>query len=426
MKANLFFAMALLAGAAAVGCAGRGSGKVPSDDSGIFDDTVCNEIAKAVDESWAEGNFPGAVVCVTHKGRVVYLEAFGYASVYPDTTLMEPGMMFDLASLSKCFGTTLSMMRLIERGKVGLNDKVSKYIPGFKPWCDPETGETVDITVRDLMTHSSGISAYLSDVDGFVSRHGTHCNEDLIEWIAEGETRHFRPGTDFLYSCLNFITVQGIIERVTGVPLWKFAEMNIFRPLGLRHTCYFPLEEDCLTPAVHKDLAELCVPTEVIDGKALKAAVHDPIARLVNGGNSGNAGVFSNAEDLAVICNALLYPPKSPFVRGPVKGHSRRRILSPETIALMRTIPPENDPSVGRALGWDSQSSHSHIKGTIFNPETVLCHTGYTGTSAVIDFETETVVLILTNRVHPTDDGACGPLRSRVADIVAAAVKKGL
>ena len=420
MKTIRFVLIALLAGAVAAGCAGRSSVKVSSKCSGIFDETVCNEIAKAVDESWAEGNFPGAVVCVTHKGRTVYLDAFGYASVYPDTTLMEPDMMFDLASLSKCFGTTLSMMQLIEKGKVGITDKVSDYIPGFKPWEDPETGESVDITIRDLMTHSSGISAYLSDVPGFVAENGTQCPEALIEWIATGEARHFRPGTDFLYSCLNFITVQNIVERVTGMPLWQYAEKNVYRPLGLRHTCYFPLEEDCLTPAVHKDLAESCVPTEVVDGKVLKAAVHDPIARLINGGNSGNAGLFSNAEDLAVICNALLYPPKGPF------GRSRRRILSPETISVMRTIPPENDPSVGRTLGWDSQSSHSHIKGSIFNPETVICHTGYTGTSAVIDFETETAVILLTNRVHPTDDGACGPLRAKISDIVAAALKKGL
>ena len=373
---------------------------------------VREQISQAVEESMAEGNFPGAVICVTHEGNTVYLEAFGNASVFPDTTAMETGMMFDLASLSKCFGTTLSFMQLIESGKVGLSDRVCDHIPGFKPWIDPETGETVDITIQDLMTHSSGVPAYLSNVPRFVEEHGTHCPEDLERQIAEVEGRRFRPGTDFLYSCLNFITLQYILEHETGEPLWKYAEKNVFGRLGLRHTCYFPLEEDCLTPAEHRDLAALCVPTEVIDGKALKAAVHDPTARLVNGGNSGNAGVFSTAEDLAVICNALFYPPKG-----------RRRILSPETIELMRTVPSGNDPSVGRALGWDSRSSHSGIKGTIFNPETVLCHTGYTGTSAVLDFETKTAVIILTNRVHPVDDGACGPLRSRIADIVAAAVK---
>ncbi|MBQ7458843.1 MAG: serine hydrolase, partial [Bacteroidales bacterium] len=100
----------------------------------------------------------------------------------------------------------------------------------------------------------------------------------------------------------------------------------------------------------------------------------------------------------------------------------RQSILSPAAIRTMCTIPPENDPKVGRALGWDKKSEHSSPRGDLFNPETTLCHTGYTGTTLVIDMSTRTAIVLLTNRVHPTDDGLVGPLRSKVANIVAGSI----
>lgn len=406
---NKLFLCSAAAAFVLAGCCGSAGDPVELDSS------VREEIASAVQDAIDSGNIPGAVVCVSSRGRTVYLEAFGNSSVFPDTVAMTVGKMFDLASVSKCVGTTLSVMQLVEQGKLGLKDKVSSFIPSFKPWTDPETSDTVYITVRDLLTHASGLPPYVADVKGFAAEHGNPCPDALIEYIASGTERRFRPGTGYLYSCLNFITLQAILEKITGMPLWEYAEKNVFGRLSLRHTCYFPLEDDCLTPRFHKELQGLCAPTEVLDGNPLKAAVHDPTARLLNAGNSGNAGVFSSAEDMAAICNALLYPPRG-----------RKRILAPETIALMRTVPPENDPSVGRALGWDSRSRSSGIKGAYFNPETVICHTGYTGTSVVVDFETGTAVIILANRVHPDDDGSCGPLRVKIADIVGHAVKGSL
>ena len=188
-----------------------------------------------------------------------------------------------------------------------------------------------------------------------------------------------------MYSCLNFITLQRILERVTGERLYEYAQRHVFDVLGLRHTCYFPLIYD---PAVGDSagLARLCAPTEVqADGKPLIAQVHDPMARRIMGGNSGNAGVFSNAEDLSVVCAAVM----NGGVLVDKKGRTLKstRILSPLTVRLMATIPPQNDPSVGRALGWDKKSSHSGPRGDLFNPETTIMHTGYTGTSIVIDTE---------------------------------------
>ena len=356
-----------------------------------------------------EGAVPGAVLSVVRGDRIVYLKAYGNKSVVPDTVKMTVETMFDLASLSKCVGTTLSFMQLIENGQVRLTDNVDRYIPGFKPWTDPQTGETVDITVRDLMTHSSGIAAYY-DANRIVQRFGANQPDSLMRVIATEVRRYFRPGTGFLYSCLNFITLQHILENVTGQRLCDYAAEHVFAPLGLQHTCYFPLQDDLRAPAEHADLLPLVAPTAVqADGTPLLGAVHDPLARLANGGNSGNAGVFSNAEDLSRICMAIM--------------DGGGKILSPAAVELMCTIPPENDPAVGRALGWDKKSPHSGPRGDLFDPDTTLEHTGYTGTSIVIDMKTKTAVILLTHRVHPVDEGGVGRMRAQVANIVASSLK---
>ena len=376
-----------------------------------------------IDDSIQAGDIPGAVLSVVRGNDIVYLKAYGNKSVIPDTEPMTVETMFDLASLSKCVGTTLSFMQLVEGGYVRLTDPVKRYIPGFKPWADPETGEEVDINLRDLLTHSSGLSAYY-DADLFVERFGTNQPDSLIRVIAAEVDRHFRPGSDFLYSCLNFITLQHILEAVTGERLCDYAESHVFAPLGLKHTCYFPLEEDLRTPARHRDLLPLVAPTEVqSDGSVLKGAVHDPLARLANGGNSGNAGVFSNAVDLSRICMMVMNQGMARKDKKLGFYEEDTRVLSPSTVRVMTTIPPENAPSVGRALGWDVKSEHSGVRGDLFNPETTLMHTGYTGTSLVIDLDTRTAIILLTNRVHPTDDGSVSRLRALVSNIVAGAIR---
>ena len=374
------------------------------------------QVDRVIGDAIAAKEIPGAVISVVRGDRIVYLKAYGDKSVVPTEQPMTTETMFDLASVSKCVGTTLSFMQLIENGFVRLGDNVDRYIPNFKPWKDPETGETVDITVRDLLTHSSGLTPYINTAT-FVNEYGEDSPDRLEEYIATGVKRNFRPGSDFMYSCLNFITLQRILEKVTGERLYEYAQRNVFDVLGLRHTCYFPLKYE---PAIGNadELKRLCAPTEVqADGKPLVAQVHDPIARRIMGGNSGNAGVFSNAEDLSVICSAIMNGGALTDKKG--KTLESTRILSPATVRLMTEIPPQNYPSVGRALGWDKKSSHSGPRGDLFNPESTIMHTGYTGTSIVIDLESKTAIVLLTNRVHPKDKGSVGRLRALVANIVA-------
>ena len=406
-------------------------------------------IDSTVNASIQDGDIPGAVVGVVRNGKLVYEKAFGNKAVYPEVEPMTVETMFDLASVSKCVGTTLSVMQLVEQGKLRLVDTVAHYIPGFLPWVNPDTGERVPITVQHLLTHSSGLEPYIPNVNAYLEEFGPGTPDSLMMVISTRIQRCFRPGTRQLYSCLNFITLQHILQRITGERLCDYAQKNVFDALGLKHTCYFPLvpeggvfplaekmadargntptlpdtEEDdrfsgtsalkLVTENLLTSEVALTAPTEMQeDGSVLRGQVHDPTARLINLGNSGNAGVFSNVEDLAVICAALLND-------GSYRGH---RILSPLTVKRMFEVPQGNAPRVARALGWDCYYLEPYTSGDVFPVTSIRGHTGYTGTSIILDPETDTAVIVLAHRVHPFDDGSTSRLRSSVASIVAASI----
>lgn len=370
-------------------------------------------IDSVINDAIAQKLIPGAVVSVVRDDRVVFLEAYGNSQVVPDTVKMTKETMFDMASVSKCVGTTLSFMQLIEKGLVRLSDRVDRYIPGFKNWTDPETGEEDEITIQDLLTHSSGLIPYIGENE-YRSRFQVNQPDSLMWYIATQVGRRFKPGTRQLYSCLNFITLQNILQKVTGERLCDYAQKNVFDVLGLKHTTYFPLFGEPQSNPNAEELAKMCAATEVqADGKPLVAQVHDPIARLGNAGNSGNAGVFSNAMDLSVICAALMNG-------GSYRG---QRVLGSETVRKMFEIPFDNDPAVARALGWDTYEMYPGTSGDILNRKFCVGHTGYTGTSIVIDMSTKTAIIILTNRVHPTDDGNLGRVRATIANIVASSIE---
>lgn len=361
-------------------------------------------IDSTVNASIEAQDIPGAVIGIVHNGALVYEKAFGNKSLWPEVESMTVETMFDLASLSKCVGTTISVMQLVEQGKLRLVDPVSYFIPEFMNWEDPKTKEKGVITVQHLLTHSSGLEAYLPDVDAYLDEFGPGSPDSLMAVIATRIKRKFRPGTQQLYSCLNFITLQHIVERITGERLCDYTQKHVFDALGLKHTLYIPLPS-----APQAQIA----PSEMLaNGSVLRGQVHDPIARLINLGNSGNAGVFSNVEDMAVICAALLNG----------GSYNGRRILSPLTVKRMFEVPQGNAPQVARALGWDCYYLEPYTSGDVFAVKNVRGHTGYTGTSVLLDPDTNTAVIILAHRVHPMDDGSVSRLRSTVASISAAAI----
>lgn len=381
---------------------------------------MCSERLQLADsvinQAIAKSEIPGAVLAVVRGDKIAYLKAYGNKQVYPDTVKMTENTIFDLASVSKCVGTTLSFLQLVENGKVRLTDPVEMYIPGFQQWVDPETGRKTSIRVQDLLSHSSGILPYINTAS-YLKKYGPATPDSLIKHIAQELPLKYKPTTGYTYSCLNFITLQNILQNVTGMKLYQYAQQNVFGALGLKHTSYLPLDaadrQEALS-TVTPDFLSLVAPTEVENGKVILGEVHDPTARLVNMGNSGNAGVFSNAEDLAVIAAAILN-------KGEIKG---RRVLSPLMVETMMTNPKTNDPSIERNLGWDTYTTGAGTKGDIFltQPNTFV-HTGYTGTSMLFDIDNNCCVILLTNRVHPSDAaGVVARTRGVVANIVAASI----
>lgn len=388
------------------------------------------------------GDMPGAVLCVVSRardgesmGRTLYLKAYGNQQVIspsadgriiPDTIPMSTDAIFDLASLSKCVGTTMAVMRLVEQGRLRLTDNVSQYIPDFKPWESKpaKRGEKIErepITINHLLTHTSGLPAAIH-VPTFMERYEKwgdpttmNLRDSLITYLAAEAERRTRPSEVMLYSCLNFITLQAIIETITQQRLDHFLDQELFTPLKLKNTWYNHIDE----PAPFDPSAPIA-PTELQeDGSLLRGEVHDPTARIINRGVSGNAGVFSTAEDLAVIASMLM---NEGVIRIPsdrltdhITGGERLRLFSEATIDRFLEL----DSTLahhGRTLGWaagffgDLGSRHS------FN------HTGYTGTSMAIDRRRGVAVILLSNRVHPHDKGSLARTRAVVSNIVASAL----
>lgn len=373
---------------------------------------------QAILEAIAQKEIPGAVLAVVRHGKMAYLKAYGNRRVYPKTEPMTTNTVFDMASCSKSMSTAVSVMILAEQGKLRMLDPVSRYIPGFKDWESADGKEKQTIRIQDLMTHTSGLPPY-APVAKLTEQYGQPNPEGLMEYIATCK-RDFRPQTDFQYSCLNFITLQHIIETVSGQSLRQFAKEHIFDVLGMDHTDYLPCQQDKKGNWVNTgDLPQwaqagnnsLIAPTEKQpNGQVLCGQVHDPLARVMNGGISGNAGVFSCAQDIAVLCAALQNG-------GEWNG---RRILSPLGVKAMRTV-PRAVSTLGRTLGWDCFTAYASNNGDLLSPHT-YCHTGYTGTSIVIDPDTDTSVILLINAVHPEDGHSVVRLRSLVANAVAASI----
>jgi CubicO group peptidase (beta-lactamase class C family) len=341
------------------------------------------EINQVVEEEIAKGSFPGAVVLVGQQDDIVYWQAFGNKIVDPCEEPTDRNTIFDLASMTKPIATATSIMILRDRKAIALDDYVSKYLPAFA--CKGKE----EARIEHLLTHTSGLPAY-TNAARLAEQFGSTCPDKVIEKICSLEALS-KPGEEFRYSCLGYITLAKIVETISGQNIGEFSKENIFTPLGMKHTSFKPPDSRKQNIAA----------TEVIDGMPLRGVVHDPLARLM-AGLSGNAGLFSNAYDLSIYCRMLLNG-------GALNG---KRILSPEAVTLLTTARTH-----GRACGFDVNSAYAWVKGS-YAPEQAYCHTGYTGTSIVCDPVSKTFVIILTNRAHPNDDGTTKPVRIKISDIV--------
>ncbi len=332
-----------------------------------------------IEKAVADHEIPGAVLLVGHHGRVVYRKAFGWRSLEPTRETMTADTIFDLASLTKCIATATSVMKLVQDGRVRLNDPVAKYLPEFA-----QNGKQ-DITVRELLTHFSGLAP---DLDLSAPWQG----RDTAFTLAMQQTPANSPGSQFVYSDINFEVLGFLVERVSGAPLNDFAERNIFEPLGMKRTRFLP--PDGWKPHIASTQYDE-------HGAMLRGTVHDPTARRM-GGVAGHAGLFSTADDLAIFAQEMLHG---------------SHVLSRLSIEKMTTPQQPANAASLRGLGWDIDSPFSSNRGE-FLPVGSFGHTGFTGTSIWIDSVTDTYIVLLANAVHPRGGASTVSLRARVATAV--------
>ncbi len=338
-----------------------------------------------------EGEIPCAVGTIVHRGKVIGPRAFGWAVREPVRIPATPSTIFDMASLTKVTAMTPSILILCERGLVRLDDAVSTFIPEFA------RGNKDNITVRHLLTHTSGLPAHIKYWQmGLRGR-------EIIRHICDMELPP-EPGlgSEVVYSDLGFIILAELLRRVTGQTMDRFAAKEVFGPLGMTNTGYLPPAEIRNRVAATEYRADL--------GRVMWGEVHDENT-LALGGISGHAGLFSTAEDIARY--VLMW-----LGGGAWQGV---RVLSRATVVAATS--EETSAGERRGLGWMLKSHRFSSGGDLFSASS-YGHTGFTGTSIWCDPETETAAILLTNRVHAGRDGkAIIRLRPRFANAVAAAVR---
>jgi uncharacterized protein YbbC (DUF1343 family)/CubicO group peptidase (beta-lactamase class C family) len=349
----------------------------PRDVSGTLDFSGIDE---AANEAVSSGEIPGVVVLVGRGDDILLHRAYGSRRLLPHPVPMTVDTIFDLASLTKPFGTSLAVMSLVEKGSIKLDAPLGRYLKEFR---DKQYDE---ITIRRLLTHSAGLAAY--PPNSVVSSGFPIAASAIAKMPLD-----YPPGSAFQYSDTGFILLAEAVRRVSGTPLDRYLERTVFKPLGLADTSFHP--KVSALPRV--------APTEFVNGVLLRGEVHDQRARLL-GGVAGHAGLFSTSADLARIIRMLLN-------HGSLEGH---RVFDSATVKEMWESTPDN--RVGRALGWDVSSAFSKTMAPFF-AEGSVGHLGFTGTAVWIDPKTRSYLIVLSNRVHPYGGGAARirDLRIRVA-----------
>jgi CubicO group peptidase (beta-lactamase class C family) len=346
----------------------------------IFTVASFKEVDQLLESFRERGAFPGGVAAVGYHGTLVHLYPFGQLSYSADAAPVITDTLYDLASLTKIVATTSMAMILVDEGRLDLDRPVQDFLPGFSG-----PGKEA-VTVRHLLTHSSGLEAtapLFKEIRGKAAYVERIQALDLV----------YSPGSRSVYSDLGIILLGEVLEQAAGQPLEAFVRERVLDPLGMRDTTFRPPAE--LRPRI--------APTEfdAWRGRLIQGEVHDENA-FAMGGVAPHAGLFGTAGDLARFAQMML--------------NGGRPIISRETVELFTR--KAGIPGSDRALGWDTKSAEGSSAGTLFSP-TSFGHTGFTGTSLWIDPERQIFLILLTNRVHPTrENNLIREVRPAIADAV--------
>jgi len=417
-------ALISLAGLAAAtpGFAGEARREISRSEMVGLSSARLARLDSTIEAAIRDGATPGAALAIARHGELVRLRGYGRLTYAADAAAITDSTLFDLASLTKVVGTTTAVMMLVDQGRLNLDTPIYQYL---RAW--PSTGMQAGITLRQLLTHTSGLPAG-ADLWTVRGREAKISKIAQLRLVAP-------PGTQTVYSDLGMIVVGAVLESVTGERLDDFLEREVFAPLRMTETIFnpgkhmlpdspLPMAAPVVADATHTSpfFAPLTIlatwaqstvipvpvfaprqlalasgrildrtqvaPTEYSDqlGRALQGVVHDPIAESL-GGVAGNAGLFSSVRDLAVFGQLML---------DAAAHQADLPMVSAQTVNMFVS----RAPGAERALGWDMPSGRSSA-GDYF-PASSFGHTGYTGTSIWIDPEHDLFVVLLTNRVYPT------------------------
>lgn len=323
-----------------------------------------------------QGAYPCCAAAVGRGNEVFFRFSAGHRALFPEKLPLTENTLFDMASLTKLMGTTMACLRMLEEGKIALNDKISKY---FSQCFGKE-----DITVFMLMTHTSGISAHMP----------LYLDKDTGDAVSAilSKPLAYPTGTKTVYSCMGYILLGKILEKIEGKTLDKIVKERVFVPLGMENSFYNP-PADAICAATERD---------VFTGEMVCGVVHDENARFLKG-ISGNAGMFCTVNDTVRFAKMLSQ-------RG--AGY-----LDEKTFSLaVADYTPDFDES--RGLGFQLYGGKPFPGGSKMSIGS-YGHTGFTGTSLYVDNKTGVYAILLTNRVHPTrENGLLYPIRREFYDTV--------
>ena len=352
-------------------------------------------INKIMNHAIRDSVFPGGVVAVVKDGIIPYEQAFGYQT-YKKLDPVKTTDIYDLASLTKVVATTASVMKLYDEGKIHLTDHVSKYFKEFRH------GIKRRVTIQELLTHTSGLPADNSLKNIHKVNPKAFLKDVLVTPLA------YTPGTKYVYSDLGFIILGAIVQKISGLPLNKFAEGNIYYPLDMYNTMFNPMKRG-------RWLLNLIPPSQIdttYRHRLIKGEVNDERSYYM-GGVAGHAGLFSSAHDLAEFAQLLLN-------NGSYEG---QQIFKPETVKLFTQ---KESKVSGRGYGFDLKTPVGFSTAGQLMSDKTYGHLGFTGTSMWIDPTRKLAVIILTNRTYPHRNGSQGinKVRAEVADAVVSSILK--
>ena len=380
-------------------------------------------VDRALDKAIDAAEIPGAVVHARMPlggERVEAMIVRGLALLRPERTPMTAETIFDLASLTKPIVTTTAILQLVNDGVIALDDPVAKHVAAFSD------RDKQDVTIRHLLTHSSGLKPWRAFHELMLERErktGTPLlgTSEGREWVLDRVLRSglvHEPGSAAVYGDLDFIVLGALVEAVSQLPLDEYCAKRITGPLGMRDTTFLPLRSPAeggagATPSAEIALRRRIAATEDCPWRrrVLWGEVHDPNAWAM-GGVAGHAGLFSTAGDVMQFAQTIVD-----------SWHGRSDALPGELVrdfCERQELPPGSD----WALGWDTPSKIGSSAGTHFSDRSVG-HLGFTGTSLWIDLESEAIVVMLTNRAHLVAKKSRFALRPVIHDIVLDAFLSG-